>query len=345
MRKKNNKFKKTHQLFPVEVKGVNKEKGTLEAIFSTQDVDRHGDIVMQDGFDLKNFNKNPVILNSHNYYDATEVIGRASNVRVENKKLQGTITFAIAENPKAKVIFDLYAGKFLNAFSVGFMPKKFKENKDGSRDWGVIEEAELLEVSAVSVPANARALAKQKGIDVDILEVKNNENHDDDDEEETLDDESTEDIENQGGNGEDTPDDSDDSDEGDDEEDLEEGDADEEDDEGDDNAGDQDGEGDGEEAEEEGEDSESDEEAEDPADGDGDPAPEGEPEKPKSYKAKYAGVIKSIQAKDREAIRTVARALKSIQDNENRENLDRETKARIKKRKVNMAIRALMKIR
>lgn len=155
--------------FAIEVKTVDKENGTLEAIFSTQDEDRHGDVVMQDGWDLKNFKKNPVILNSHNYGDATEVIGKASNVRVEGKKLVATVTFAVAENPKAKVIFDLFANGFLNAFSVGFMVKKFKEDKDGTVNWFVIEEAELLEVSAVSVPANARALAKQKGIDVDAL--------------------------------------------------------------------------------------------------------------------------------------------------------------------------------
>lgn len=153
----------------IEVKGIDRESGKLEAIFSTADVDRHGDTVEQEGWDLKNFKRNPVILNSHNYWDATEVIGKASKVRVEEGKLQGTITFAIEENPKAKVIFDLYAGGFLNAFSVGFQVKKFASKEDGSRDWFTIEEAELLEVSAVSVPANARALAKQKGIDVDLI--------------------------------------------------------------------------------------------------------------------------------------------------------------------------------
>lgn len=169
MKRKLEQGKKEYMVFPVECKGIDKEAGTLEAIFSTADVDRHGDTVLQDGWDLKNFKKNPVILNSHNYDDAAEVIGKASNVKIENNKLQGKITFAVNENPKAKVIFDLYAGGFLSAFSVGFMPQKFKENKDGSTDWWVIEEAELLEVSAVSVPANARALAKTKGIDVDIL--------------------------------------------------------------------------------------------------------------------------------------------------------------------------------
>lgn len=158
------KGKKAHMTIPVTVKGVDKENHSLVAIFSSQKEDRHGDIVMQDGWDLKNFKKNPVIINSHNYDDATEVIGKAvpSTLKVEDGQLTGTIVFAVNENPKAKTIFDLYAGGFLHAFSVGFIPKKFKEG-----DFYVIEESELLELSAVSVPANAYALAKAKGIQMD----------------------------------------------------------------------------------------------------------------------------------------------------------------------------------
>lgn len=152
---------KLYKMMPVEVKEVDADKATLEAIFSTANEDRHGDIVQQN-WDLKHFKKNPVILNSHNYSDATETIGKASAVKVKDGKLQGKITFAVNENPKAKVIFDLFAGGFLNAFSVGFIPKEFS-------DKGEILKSELLEVSAVSVPANAMALAKAKGIKVEKL--------------------------------------------------------------------------------------------------------------------------------------------------------------------------------
>lgn len=153
---------------PVSIKAIDKENYRLTMVASTQDVDRHGDTVLQAGWDIKPFGKNPVILNSHNYYDATEVIARAENTRIEGKgkraKLIQEWVFAVNENPKAKIIFDLYAGGFLHASSVGFIPRKFAEKPDGSRDWYVIEEAELLEVSAVSVPANAMALAKSKGL-------------------------------------------------------------------------------------------------------------------------------------------------------------------------------------
>lgn len=171
-----NKYKqgsKAYASMPVKIKNIDTENFTLEMTASTQDVDRHGDTVIQSGWILDQFNENPVILNSHNYGDATEVIARAIKTEIvgvgKKSKLVQTWKFAVQENPKAKIIFELYAGGFLSASSVGFIPKKFKQNKDGSTDYWTIEEAELLEVSAVSVPANARALAKQKGIDVEIL--------------------------------------------------------------------------------------------------------------------------------------------------------------------------------
>jgi hypothetical protein len=153
--------KKLYELLNIKIKGVEEETFTLEAIFSTEDEDRHGDIVRQN-WDLKQFKKNPVILNSHNYWSATDVIGKAEKIGVKNGQLEGKIKFAVEENPIAKIIFDLYKGGFLNAFSVGFIPKEFS-------DKGEILKSELLEISAVSVPANAMALAKSAGIDLKPL--------------------------------------------------------------------------------------------------------------------------------------------------------------------------------
>lgn len=135
---------------------------TLSAVFSTSDMDRHGDIVLQN-WELENYKANPVILNSHNSFDATEVVGKATSINVVEGKLVGEIEFAVEANPKAKVIHDLYAGGFLKAFSVGFIAKEYI-------DAGIISLAELLEISAVSVPANQMALAKAKGINVEALE-------------------------------------------------------------------------------------------------------------------------------------------------------------------------------
>jgi HK97 family phage prohead protease len=176
---------KLYKMLGVKVKGVDEENCTLEAIFSTEDEDRHGDIVRQN-WDLKQFKKNPVILNSHNYWSATDVIGKAEKISVKNGQLEGKIKFAVEENPIAKIIFDLYKNGFLNAFSVGFIPKEFSER-------GEILKSELLEISAVSVPANAYALAKSAGINLKPLFEGIMKGLEDDDEiDEDLDDEEEE---------------------------------------------------------------------------------------------------------------------------------------------------------
>lgn len=161
-KKKQTKKEKRVSLMHISLKGVNKETNSITAVFSTADEDRHGDVVAQN-WELKSFRDNPVIINSHNYYDATEVIGKATRVEMVDGKLEGDIEFAVAENPKAKTIYDLYVGGFLNAFSVGFIPLEFDKDYNPLR-------SELLEVSAVSVPANAMALAKGMGIDIDTLD-------------------------------------------------------------------------------------------------------------------------------------------------------------------------------
>ena len=160
-----NKFK---QLFQFKASSVDDDKFTIEGVFSTPKEDLHGDIVEQN-FDIKDYKKNPVILNSHDHFDATSVVGKATQIAVKDGKLQGKIKFAVEENPVAKVIFDLYKGGFLNAFSVGFMALEF------DKDYKILK-SKLLEISAVSVPANPQALAKiaEKGINLEILYEKSN---------------------------------------------------------------------------------------------------------------------------------------------------------------------------
>lgn len=325
MKRKLIQGEKAYIQMPVEVKSIDKDLGTLEAIFSTQDVDRHGDVVLQEGWDLVNFKKNPVILNSHNYGDAAEVIGKASQVKIDGKKLVGKITFAVNENPKAKVIFDLYAGGFLNAFSVGFIPTKFKDNKDGTKDWYTIEEAELLEVSAVSVPANARALAKAKGIDIDVLPTTKDNEHDEpkpEDTEETPEGDSVEipkddevsptDGEAPAGDidgGESEPDGGDEKPDGD--------------------AG---GAAGGETVPDEG-------------DGVTPPAPTEAPVQA-SYAAKVAKAITHIESKEKAQYRKVANILDSLLNGEESGvRMDSRTREQVRKRKTNQAIRMLLKIK
>lgn len=124
------------------------EENLFHAVFSTAKEDRHGEIVFQN-WDLKAFKKNPVYLDSHNYDGIEHILGRIDRIK-SDKILEGDIVFAL-DNPKGLLAYNLTQKGFLNTSSVGFIPKEFDDN-------GNILSAELLEISAVSVPANAEAL-------------------------------------------------------------------------------------------------------------------------------------------------------------------------------------------
>lgn len=61
------------------------KEGEIEGVASTEKADRDGEVIKQDGWDLKNFKANPVILAAHNYHDFP--IGKATNVKVVDNKL------------------------------------------------------------------------------------------------------------------------------------------------------------------------------------------------------------------------------------------------------------------
>lgn len=156
-----------YQNLSFQPKEINEENNTIRAVFSTDDVDRHGEVVDQKSWLLDDFMKNPVVLFGHDHYSPPVgmVTGLGYN---EDGNLEGEIKFAANEYPFAKVIWNLYKGGFMKAFSVGFSSGRV----DVVDDQLVLRDNTLYEVSTVGVPANAMALAKSKGIDTNPLEEK-----------------------------------------------------------------------------------------------------------------------------------------------------------------------------
>lgn len=134
--------------------------GTFEVIASTQSKDRHGEIVLQEGIDITNYLKNPVILFAHDYDELP--IGKATSVIKETDRL--IIKGVFAPTEEAQKIRVLYDAGFLKTVSIGFIAKEWEGN--------VITVSELLELSFVAVPANPDALdiAKGKGIEKEYLD-------------------------------------------------------------------------------------------------------------------------------------------------------------------------------
>jgi len=138
-------------------------------VMSTDDVDRGGDVIDQDGWELAAYKKNPVILWGHD--QRIPPIGRAIRVGKSNGALTASIEFATAEqHPFAETVYQLVKGGFINAGSVGFIPHEYVWNdKRGGFDFS---KQELIEYSIVGVPMNAEALhqAKAFGLDGDAID-------------------------------------------------------------------------------------------------------------------------------------------------------------------------------
>ena len=143
--------------FNIQIKGVDESKNQIRAVFSTGAVDRHGEIVDQKGWDLTEFKKNPVVLFAHDHSKAA--IGQVVEIGLNAEgNLEGVIQFAVEENPEAKVIFQLYKGRYMRALSAGFINDEYVV--DQQNETVTLTKNRLLEESCVNVPANSEALAK-----------------------------------------------------------------------------------------------------------------------------------------------------------------------------------------
>jgi len=119
---------------------------------STNDADRANDIIDVEAWTkggLANFEKNPIILFNHDY---NKPIGRATGLKVTDNGLE--LKAKISKSAPDSVGTLIKEG-ILGAFSVGFRVKDadYLEETDGLK----IKDAELFEVSVVSVPCNQAA--------------------------------------------------------------------------------------------------------------------------------------------------------------------------------------------
>jgi len=147
---------------------ITEDMGERSVLFtiSKEVVDRDGDILRASGVDFTNFMKNPVFLSFHNSRDFP--LGKVTKFWVEGDKVKAIVYFPTLEelssdpkyaSEKARLVdfcYFCYKTGMLNAVSVGFIPLEWTETKDGYD----ITKWELLEFSAVAVPANQDAIAE-----------------------------------------------------------------------------------------------------------------------------------------------------------------------------------------
>lgn len=169
----------------MNIKATTNEGGVTRVIASTPDVDRYGDIVGA-SWDLSKFEANPVIVWGHDYQ--TPPVGRAESVRLDGDTLVADIRWDESpDNELGRLVASQFKRGFLNSVSVGFQPGSATPRNslpDGHPARGqkgyFYEQNQLMEISAVVIPANPQALARRSvqadiGVQRHIVEVVENE--------------------------------------------------------------------------------------------------------------------------------------------------------------------------
>jgi len=170
---------------------IDEEERTVVKYVSTVSVDRDGDIILPEGGQIKDFQKNPVILYAHKHGSdmfggGNDTLPIGKDVWIKADKFGIKAKQKYANHQLASDIFDMHKDGFPLASSIGFIPLEWVRN-DGSKEWKetakyvkdkygmstkdvnsaktIFKTWYLLEHSDVPVPSNpdALALAYSKG--------------------------------------------------------------------------------------------------------------------------------------------------------------------------------------
>jgi len=148
----------------------------VDAVISTESIDRDGEVLIAQGMDSSEYDSNPVVFYNHDY---AQPIGQVTNLRRGKDKVEATIKFAKRPDNFQGSYFpefveSLVQQGIVKGISVGFVPKPGGVRKASAKDresYGddvqqVYSQWKLLEVSVAPLPANGRALvsAVRKGL-------------------------------------------------------------------------------------------------------------------------------------------------------------------------------------
>ncbi len=164
-------IRKTYEA--VETKAAEGENRTLVVTISTKNPDRSGDVVLPEGMISDRYLRNPVVAAFHDYHQPA--IARTVSLQVTDNSVIAKLEFLPKGiYPLADILYEQYKAGFMNAWSIGYIPKKRTDLDPTNPYTGGHQEDEweLLEYSAVLVPDNPEALTmlRSKGIDEKTLD-------------------------------------------------------------------------------------------------------------------------------------------------------------------------------
>ena len=148
---------------------VEKSNGVkVDATISTETIDRDGEVLVAQGMDSGEFDKNPVVFYNHDY---AQPVGKVTDLRRGKGKVDATIEFAKRPDDFEGAYFPEFVESLVEqgvvkGISVGFIPQPGgvrKASQKDREDYGdsvrqVFSKWKLLEVSVAPLPANSTAL-------------------------------------------------------------------------------------------------------------------------------------------------------------------------------------------
>ena len=134
-------------------------------VASEETEDRLGDVIATAGWQLENYKRNPVFLFVHD--QSIPPIGIVPKIWPDGKQLLAHVRFD-EDDEFARLVKGKYQRKFMRAVSVGFKALEFEERDldvaTPGRGTGLLfKKQELVELSAVPVPAHPAALQRMMG--------------------------------------------------------------------------------------------------------------------------------------------------------------------------------------
>lgn len=156
--------------FAPEITPDSGESRIVQFVISTGAVDRDGDTIDPQGWDLTTFQKSGAVLWGH---DASQLpIAESLATWVEGDKLKARCRFPTKDvYAFSDTVYQLIKQNVLRCTSVGFKPLQWVETdreQDGFFPGLDFKKQSLIEFSIVSVPANPEALVEAKRLGVDM---------------------------------------------------------------------------------------------------------------------------------------------------------------------------------
>lgn len=153
----------------LSMKSVDEEKRQIHFLCSTDDVDRMGEVVDQSALaaSIPSFMFNPVFLANHvraAMDGSPTVIGHWVKLWVSKDGLEGIVQFDDEDELSLKY-WNLYRKRHMRAVSICFIGRGWEMREVKSADGQMrrvraFTQVDLIEISAVSVPANQAALMR-----------------------------------------------------------------------------------------------------------------------------------------------------------------------------------------